>query len=101
MARPTTETATFRRFVTAALESGLAISVHDGEEWAVKRSSDKTAIFEAANAVDQCELILRDGEGTKRGWALIVWGNAPDGSELIADYSVTPEMETLVNSLEA
>ena len=100
---PTTnELAVFNRLISAALAKGFFVSVFDGEEWAEKRSADKAAIRAAATAVDMCELVIRDMENNRKiGWVSIIWGNAPDGSELIADYTVSPEMEDLVKTVEA
>lgn len=100
---PTTnELAVFNRLIAACLAKGYFVSVYDGEEWAVKRSSDKAEIKEAATAVDMAELVIRDMEDNRRvGWVSIIWGNASDGSELIADYTATPEMEALVKTVEA
>ena len=95
------ETKIFNRLINTAIASGFAISVHDGEEWAVKRSTDKRVISSAAKAVEMAELTFRTADGVKVGWVSIIWGNAPDGSELIADYTVSPEMEDLVKTVEA
>jgi hypothetical protein len=98
----TKELAVFNRLITACLAKGYFVSVHDGEEWAVKRSSDMSEIREAATAVEMVELVIRDMENNRKvGWISIIWGNAPDGSELIADYTANPEMEALVKRVEA
>jgi hypothetical protein len=69
-----------------ALARGLTISVWDGGEWQVKRSSSYQAIKEAIESVEVAELRLRDQEGKEVGWAMIIpFGLEPD--ETVADYT--------------
>ncbi len=77
--------------VDFALGTGATISVWDGEEWGVKRSTNRAEILELVNDLDEAQLRIRDASGQSVGWALIVNGNAPD--ELVADWSITPFME--------
>lgn len=96
------ETKVLARLIAAAFAAGFVISVDDGEGFAVKRSTDKAQIIEAATAVDMATLVFRDAAtGIKTGWVLLVFGNASDGSELIADYSANPATEALVKTVEA
>ena len=83
-----------RRLVRLCMERGFAISVHDGEEWAVKRSQDRAAILAELATTDMTTVkVWRPLEGeAATAWApggsfLLVWGNEPDGSELIADHT--------------
>lgn len=78
-----------------ALAKGLTVSVWDGEEWQVKRSSGYQVIKEAIESVEVAELRLRDQEGKVAGWAMIIpFGVEPD--ETVADYTASPLMEELV-----
>ena len=103
----TTERTALERIVSKALAKGWLISVYDGEEWAVKFSTDAKAIIDAATSVDECTLSLRTkaprmtehGMSDRVGKLYLVWGNDPQGSELISDYTFTPEVEAFVQSL--
>lgn len=74
----------YKHLVKFALAQGLTVSVWDGGEWGVKRSSKYKDIIDHIESVDTAELRLRDGE-TVKGWALII----PDleDDETVADYS--------------
>jgi len=80
-----TEQSNFLKLVDAAIERGCIISVNDGGDIPVKRSRDRAAILEAANAVGEATLIVRYGNGVLAGTIMIVWGNSPE--ELFADFS--------------
>lgn len=86
---------TARRLVRTALELGYSISVQDGEEWTVKQSRDRMAILSAMATTGMDRLRFRDSEGNKLGTMLLVYGNALDGSELIADYQDNDAMNAL------
>lgn len=89
-----------RKLVEKAIASGFVVSVYDGGEWTVKKSANVKEIVGALASVDEDTLRFRDKEtGIVIGSAFLVWGNAPDGSELIADYSVNPAMETLMTGI--
>ena len=78
-----------RMLVNAALREGYALSVSDGEEWTVNRSRNEAAILDALATTGGDVVRLWKGERTY-GWFLLVYGNAEDGSELIADYTDNP-----------
>lgn len=90
-----TERTVFMNLVEAALQRGCIISVNDGEEFAVKRSRERAAIFEAANAVGEATLIVRYDNGVLAGSIMVVWGNSPE--ELFADYSDNAFIGALVD----
>lgn len=85
------------RLVEAALRQGYALSVSDGEEWTVQRSRSAPEILGALATTDGDYVRLwtqdgaTDGDGNAGmrtvGWFYLVYGNAEDGSELIADYA--------------
>lgn len=86
-----------RRIIRRALHQGWTVSVADGEGgWELRRSSDFDAIMDSIGNMDMDELIFREADGTNIGWMMLVWGNAPDGSELAADYTATSPMSFLV-----
>ncbi len=82
-----------------ALQAGASVSVWDGEEWGVKRSTDRVAILDLVNDLDEAQLRFRDIGDKVIGWALIVNGGEPD--ELVADYGCTPFMEAWNSSFLA
>lgn len=90
-----------RSLIKNALAHGYCVSVGDGEGgWLVKCSTDEKEILLNVGEMDCDELVFRDANNRKekKGWVLLVWGNAQDGSELIADYSSNVDMERLVLS---
>lgn len=89
------------RLIRALLRAGASVSVCDGEVWTVKRSRDFDEVFGA---------IATTGEDTIRGWFpeeenggqasvsfWLIWGNAPDGSELIADHTVSERADRILS----
>ena len=74
-----------------ALKQGHVISVWDGEEWQVKRSSSYKAIKDAIDSVEESELVIRNKEGERLGWARIIDQGTPD--ETVSDYTLTPLMD--------
>ncbi len=74
-----------RHLVKHAIASGFTVSVFDGEEWPVKRSTAFQTIMDAIESVDEAQLRIRDTNGEIKGWALVV--NGLDDEELVADYS--------------
>ena len=77
---------TYKVLVDFAIKTDHTISVFDGEEWPVKRSTDRAQIIESIESVEQAELTIRDASGNKVFWAFIIpFGVEPD--ETIADCS--------------
>ena len=77
-----------RKLVRAALAAGYAISVNDGEAWTVKRSTREREILDAlaTTGEDWLRLYL-PATGESAGTFQLIYGNDPDGSELIADHT--------------
>lgn len=82
------------KIVDDALALNYSISVFDGEEYPVKRSSDREEILKALNSTGIDNLKIWNSEGGCVGIVALVWGNA--GWELISDYTATPSMEALL-----
>lgn len=77
------------QLVERLLAASVLISVHDGGEWAIKRSNDKAAILDAMGNTDSDTLALRfphDPGKAPTGSIFLVWGNTDDGSDLVSDY---------------
>lgn len=79
----------YRNLVEYALGQGLVISVFDGEEWAVKKSKEAKAIFDAIESVDEASIIIRDADPFITAYtarALIsAYGLGPD--ETVIDHT--------------
>jgi hypothetical protein len=88
------------RLVRAAIHAGYTVSVYDGEEYTVKRSRLERQILEALASTEEDTLLIRDSAGERIGALVLIWGNDPDGEELIADYTDKPEIEALANAAQ-
>jgi hypothetical protein len=90
-----------RRLIKAALAAGYTISVDDGEEITVKRSSKLKTITDALATTGEDTLQLYAADPSKTvGWHgagrfYLIWGNAADGSELISDFTANDLCEGL------
>ena len=62
--------------VDDALAAGYVVSVQDGEEITVTRSSDRNEILGALRTTDVDRLYIHDGDKTY--WVLLIWGNDAD-----------------------
>ena len=74
-----------------AIEAGYSVSLQDGEEWTVQRSTDVHGLVMAAQTTDMDRLRIRkrDDVGTVVGTILFVYGNSP--CEVICDYHTSLE----------
>lgn len=82
----------YRHLIRTALKAGHTVSVWDGEEWQVKRSTAFKAIVDAVESVEEAQLRIRDAKGNVVGWALVsAYGLEPD--ETVIDNTLTPFME--------
>lgn len=79
-----------RKLVQHALASGYAVSVYDGEAWALKRSRKLADIMGALFSTDDDTLVFRDAEGARVGSVNLVYGN--DGYDVISDYGA-PDLD--------
>ena len=76
----------YKSLINHALSLGHVISVHDGEEFAVKRTTNTKEIYAVIDSVEQSELVFRDKEGNKVGWALVIdYPEEPENS--VADFT--------------
>ena len=76
-----------------ALAQGCTISVWDGEEWQIKRSTSYKDIKDATESVDESQLRIRDSEDNVVGWALVIPDCTFEPEEYVVDYSCTLFME--------
>lgn len=85
-----------RKLVKAALAAGYTISVNDGEEWTVKRSGRELEIIDALATTGEDRLLMRlavSGDVVGSFW--LIYGNDPNGDELISDHSDNSACEAL------
>lgn len=87
----------YLELIKKALAKEYVISVHDGEEWAVKKSSSYQDIKEAIESVEVAELRIRSKDDEYIiGWAQIIPDLEPDCT--VADYTANELMEDLVEN---
>lgn len=77
-----------------ALAKDLTISVWDGEEWQVKRSTKYQDIKDAIESVEVAEIRIRDQDKNVLAWAQIVPDLDPE--ETVADYTDSQLMADLL-----
>lgn len=82
--------------------SGFLVSVFDGEGYAVKQSSDQTAIRLNIGATDETTLVFRDparlddnGNPARVGTVFLVHGN---GADVLSDWSDNGPTRVLLSS---
>jgi len=84
-----------KRVVRSAIALGYTVSLWDGGEYTVKRSSKLSEIVGAMFTVDEESLEIRDSEGGLIGTVWMVYGN--DGFDAINDFTATETMEKLLS----
>lgn len=83
-----------RKLIRVALAQDWTVSVNDGEEWTVKKSSDFNEIIAALATTGGDTLRFRDAAGNSLGSMWLVYQNGP-ADEVICDYSANDNMEYL------
>ncbi|SFJ47639.1 hypothetical protein SAMN03159338_1499 [Sphingomonas sp. NFR04] len=78
-----------RKAAQALLDAGYSVSVYDGEETTVTRSTSIGEIMAAMNTTDDDRLIAFDAEGKRVGFVWFVYGNG--GDDVISDYACSLE----------
>lgn len=73
--------------VRYAINSGMKVSVFDGERWSVNRSQSVREIMQTIEAVDECTLRFRNMFDGNEGQADINLDNAPE--ESVYDFTTT------------
>lgn len=68
------------------LQAGWNISVHDGEEVAVRKSKDAEKIKKELNSTETGDtLYVYDDDGRNMGWVTLIYGQS--GWDVVQDYS--------------
>ena len=85
--------------IKTALKQGFTVSVWDGGEWQVKRSTGFKYIVEAVKSVEEAELRFRSGDEVV-GWALVsAYGLDPE--ETVIDHTDNDFMNAWFDSYES
>jgi hypothetical protein len=82
--------------IDGALEAGYSLSVHNGVEYAVEHSRDKTAVLAALFTPDVDLLYVTDGK-VVLGWVSFIYGH--NGWDVVSDY--TANLETMMTAANA
>jgi hypothetical protein len=82
------------RIIGRALAKGYLVSVCDGEEYTVKRSTNRAKIVAALATTDSDTVLIRKPDGTRVGAIWFIWGNSPE--EVAADYTDNAEIREVV-----
>jgi cytochrome oxidase assembly protein ShyY1 len=88
----------YKHLVKTALKDGNMISVWDGEEWQVKRSTKYTAIINAIESVEEAQIRIRSKDDNVLGWALIIPFGLED-DETVADASYNEYMNNILDNV--
>jgi len=88
------EKAVVRAAVRNAIKLGHTVSVFDGEEWAVKRSTNEREVMAEIYATDMETLAFRKADGELVGKVWLVYGNS--ASEVMSDWSDSEAMATIL-----
>ena len=81
----------YRSLVKFALAKDMTVSVWDGEEWQVKKSTGFKAIIDAIESVEVAELRIRDKDSNIVAWAQIIPFGLED-DETVVDNTVNDFM---------
>lgn len=79
-----------------ALARDYVVSVHDGEEFAIKLSTDIDAIRKEVAATDETRLVFRKSDRTFVGSIWLIHGNEED---VVGDCSDNPEINALLDKM--
>lgn len=94
---PLSEATIIDGVITAALNRNLTISVNDGVEWCLKKSTDRAKIQQAVAATDDTTFSFRDADDKYVGFMWFIHGNRAD---VISDYSDDEMLEAIWNEVE-
>jgi hypothetical protein len=83
-----------RKLVNKAIGMGYEISVHDGEEFAVRKEIVCSVILNEIGATDETTLHFYLN-GIRQGWILLIHGNDED---VVSDYSDNVHMNALTKA---
>lgn len=77
-----------RKLVRNIISRGHTISVNDGEEWTVVDCRNEDKILPALGTTDEDFIKVKDElDGKSLGLFHLIYGNDPEGSEVVSDYT--------------
>jgi hypothetical protein len=87
--------------LTMALKDGNTVSLHDGEEWAVRNSTSINEVRTEMGACEEDSLIVRNSDGVPIASFILIYNNGSEGDPMvvIADYSNNDFTNAIYNSL--
>ena len=88
-----------RKLVDSLLARGWIVSVFDGEDTVLFNSRRRELILAAMGSTGSDTISIRTENTGRVAWFMLVYGNAEDGSELIADYSDNDITEGIYSAL--
>jgi chlorite dismutase len=83
----------YRHLIKYALAKSCTVSVWDGEEWQVKRSTKLKEITDAVESVEEAALRIRSATGETLVNSVTVSAFGLEDDETIIDYTVCPFMD--------
>lgn len=94
MSRKDNEIAVVKKVIKAAIKAGYYLNINNGGDTyeLEKPTQNVNLLMENVHLADEDVLIvyirtLPEETGTRFGWVQFIYGNAKDGSEVIADYT--------------
>jgi hypothetical protein len=85
-----------RKLVRNILSRGYSISVNDGEEWTVVDSRIEATILDALDTTEEDTIKFKDDlDGKVMGIFYLVYGNDPEGEEVVCDYTANRMCERI------
>ena len=79
----------------ALLDRGYTLAIHDGEEWACKRTTRYTKLRPMFGHAGEDWLVVYDTEGQRVGSWYLIYDNGSEGDPMvvISDYSWVPSTD--------
>jgi predicted fused transcriptional regulator/phosphomethylpyrimidine kinase len=87
--------------LTMALKDDNTVSLCDGEEWVVKRSTSINEVRTEMGAAEEDTLVIRNVFGDKLGFFYLIYDNGSEGEPMvvIADYQANEYCESIYREL--
>ena len=82
--------------VAEILKRGYSVSVHDSEQWVVKKSTDRDAILANMGETEMDTLRVRNMANDIVCTFTLIYGNGP--GETVSDYTSNDEAESIVKA---
>ena len=87
--------------IESILSTNVSVSVNDGEEWTLKRSTDKVEILKALNSTESDLLRIRCAEtGERVGWISLIWdNNYYQPAAVICNHAANDYIDSIVDPI--